>query len=164
MAYATFAECGKTLGISSTKCRELIREVFHDLNRTSILTRTKSKVKQKKLVNFPRRNLKLTEEMRDYLTAPDTVMQWAGLTLAQRAVMFHRKFTEVHITPTTVRNVYKKAGIKYKVVAVKKFANLRKQSIIRAQTKRGKEQLEEAQESGVPVYWLDECIFSTKTW
>ena len=47
---------------------------------------------------------------------------------------------------------------------MKKFANLRKRDVIRAQTKRGKEQLEEAKANGVPVYWLDECVFSTKTW
>ena len=47
---------------------------------------------------------------------------------------------------------------------VKKFANLKKKPRIKEMFVTGKQKLSAALASNIPIYWLDECIFSTKTY
>ena len=56
-----------------------------------------------------------------YLQHPDTIKGWAGLTLAERAVMLHRQFPENHISKDSIGLLYRKAKIRKKVVVIKKF-------------------------------------------
>ena len=43
------------------------------------------------------------------------LQKWACKTLAERVVLFHRRFGEVTISVKTLFNLYKKNGIKRKV-------------------------------------------------
>jgi len=68
---------------------------------------------------------KLTKTMIDYLINPEIIKEWAGLSLAERAVMLHRKFPEVHISGSMIGLIYKKFKIKRKIVIIKKYSNLK---------------------------------------
>ena len=76
-------------------------------------------------------NTKLNKDMIKWITSSKTVIDQAGMTLAQRAVMFHRAFPMVRITEQKLGQVYKKYHIKRKVVITKKFSNLKKAADIK---------------------------------
>ena len=63
--------------------------------------------------------------MINFLADPSVVKGWAGLSLAQRAVMLHRQHPEVKITGAHLGNLYRELGIKRKRVVIKKFSNLK---------------------------------------
>ena len=48
----------------------------------------------------------LSKEQLNYLLDPETINRWAGLTLASRAVMFHRRYPEISINAYILRKVY----------------------------------------------------------
>ena len=58
----------------------------------------------------------LTQEHIDYLTDQQTLEEWAGKSLETRAVLFHRQYGEVKISAGQLFNVYRKNGIRYKLV------------------------------------------------
>lgn len=59
---------------------------------------------------------KIKESHIKFLTSQQALQNWAHLPLRQRAIMFHRKYLEVKISATTIQNIYRKAGIKYKYI------------------------------------------------
>jgi hypothetical protein len=59
---------------------------------------------------------KLKEEHISFLTNQKTLMNWASLSLEQRARMLHRKFPEVIVSASTIRNIYLRHGIKFKFI------------------------------------------------
>ena len=52
----------------------------------------------------------------DFLTSMHTLEQWAGLTMKQRTVLFHRRFPDTRIAVTTMRRLYLRHGIRRKKV------------------------------------------------
>ena len=54
------------------------------------------------------RRKKLTKDMLEHLTKPETLRQWAGLNLDERAVMLHRACPGVHISGSMISRIYKK--------------------------------------------------------
>ena len=58
----------------------------------------------------------LTAEQRGWLISEDKLSQMAHLTLAQRAVMFHRRWPERKVSPSTICKLYKVNKIKRKAV------------------------------------------------
>ena len=59
---------------------------------------------------------KLEQEHIDFLTNKDTLQLWAGKTLKQRTVLFHRMFPNKRIAMNSLRRLYLKHGIKRKKV------------------------------------------------
>ena len=53
----------------------------------------------------PRRS-KLSQRHIGYLIAPETLQECAHMSLEERAQMFHRRFGEVKVSPTTIRRIY----------------------------------------------------------
>ena len=53
--------------------------------------------------------------------SPRTLEQWAGLTMKQRTVLFHRQFTDKRVAVTSLRRLYLKHGVKRKRVRQEKF-------------------------------------------
>ena len=49
-----------------------------------------------------------------------------GQTLEQRALTFHRKYPEVKISPNKLYLIYRRAGIKYKMIKLTKVLNMKK--------------------------------------
>ena len=71
---------------------------------------------------------KLDQEHIDFLINPVTLERWAGLTMKQRTVYFHRKFTNKRIAVTSLRRLYLKHGIRSKKV--------RQEKVMPAQTRQ----------------------------
>ena len=64
----------------------------------------------------PRRASKLSEHHVAFLTSPNTLREWAHLSLLQRARMFHRTFPEIKVSASTIRRLYLKHGIRLKAI------------------------------------------------
>ena len=62
----------------------------------------------------------LSDEHVQFLISPYTLEKWAGLTMKQRTVYFHRQFTDKRIAVTSLRRLYLKHGIKRKKVRQEK--------------------------------------------
>ena len=58
----------------------------------------------------------LSPEHVAYLTSPAILQMWACKTLAERVVLFHRRFGELCISVKTLYNLYKTSGIKRKAL------------------------------------------------
>ncbi len=66
---------------------------------------------------IPRRSRsKVTADHIDYLVSTDTLRAWSHLSLEQRVKYFHRQFPDITISPFTLWSIYRKHGIKYKVI------------------------------------------------
>ena len=63
-----------------------------------------------------RRKYKLEQEHVDFITSQDTLVQQAGLSLAQRAKAFHRRFPDRRTYPVAIKRLYKAKGISKKKV------------------------------------------------
>ena len=63
---------------------------------------------------------KLGPEHVEFLTSLHTLEQWSGLTMKQRTILFHRRFTDKRIAITTLRRLYLKSGIRCKKVRLEK--------------------------------------------
>ena len=57
----------------------------------------------------------------DFLTNPETLRVWAGRSMKERAILFHRKFPNKRIAVTSLRRLYLRKGIKRKVVRQEKI-------------------------------------------
>ncbi len=63
----------------------------------------------------------LTAEQRGWLISEDTLRQMAHLTLAQRAVLFHRRWPERKVSPSSICKLYHANKIKRKAVRFRKI-------------------------------------------
>jgi hypothetical protein len=104
-----------------------------------------------------------------YLTADATLDDWAHLSLKERAIMFHRQFPELHVSPTLIRRVYSQFKIGFKSIRRTKppiqiqggyYGDLFQKMVA---------SLDEARAKGLKVFYLDETVFSfstfpTRTW
>ena len=63
---------------------------------------------------------RLGPEHVNFLTSMHTLEQWAGLTMKQRTVLFHRRFTDKRVAITTLRRLYLRHGIRCKKVRLEK--------------------------------------------
>ena len=57
---------------------------------------------------------KFTQQHIGYLVSPSTLQKQAHLSLAERAQLFHRRFGEKKISPSTIRRIYLKHKIRFK--------------------------------------------------
>jgi len=55
-----------------------------------------------------------------FLISMHTLEQWSGLPMKQRAVLFHRRFTDKRIAVTSLRRLYLRHGIRCKKVRLEK--------------------------------------------
>ena len=69
-----------------------------------------------------------------YLLQHYTLKRWIGRSLDERAALFMRKFPDKELTGGRLWHLYRKHGIKYKCVAVKKMAAADKADQIREET------------------------------
>ena len=59
---------------------------------------------------------RLDAEQTTFLLKQDTLILWAGKTLKERTILFHRRFPHKRIAVTSLRKLYLANGIKRKVV------------------------------------------------
>ena len=115
-AYMSYATIGKALYCSGETIRNKLRVYFTRTQaEKSGLLRPPERLEKKKLVH---RNYygTLTKEMIDNLTSQRTLQQQAGYTLDQRVAAFNDSVKSVRITRWQLWNLYRKKGIRRKVV------------------------------------------------
>ena len=99
----------------------------------------------------------LSQEHRDFLLKPLTLKQWAGLTLQERTVLFHRRFTDKRISTTSLRN-----GVRRKKVRQVKVRPPAVQIRLLFQCNDVLAQLREELVGPGKVIYVDETVFSKK--
>ena len=113
---------------------------------------------QKKLKKY-----QLTREHIQYLTSQETLELWAGKSLAERAKLFHRKFTDRWTYPAKISKIYKDNGITKKRVKIQKSTGKQTLTEYQRATQKCKEEVEQAIAEGLPVIYIDESVFSKRT-
>ena len=104
--------------------------------------------------------MELNIEHVDFLVSDECLRLWSGLSLRDRAHLFHRRFIDAKITASQLRSLYRKFGIKKKkVMMVKPVHNPSKEkwpttpeSIL--------EQLDKVKEDGRMLFYIDEVFFT----
>ena len=66
----------------------------------------------------------LDQEHVDFLTGQETLTLWAGYTLKERTILFHRRFPHKVIAATSLRRLYLKHGVRIKKVRQEKVMTL----------------------------------------
>ena len=98
-----------------------------------------------------------------YLVSSSTLQECAHLSLAERASLFHRRFGEVKISPTTIRRIYLKHKIRFKNIKRGKrdidFSEPHYLSLFH----RMRALLKQMEESQTRVVYLDETVFTFST-
>jgi hypothetical protein len=110
----------------------------------------------------PRRS-KLQPHHIGYLVSPATLEECAHMSLVERSQLFHRRFGEVKISPTTIRRVYLKHRIKFKNIKRGKREIDFTDSHYRALFHRMASNLNQMRESKTKVVYLDETVFTFST-
>ena len=107
-------KCGRTGGRMFTKIDDIamLVKISHSQVRVMLRRDQESEDRRTRIRKGPRP--KLTPEQVAYLTSPLILQKWACKTLAERAVLFHRRFGEVKMAPQTLFRLYKAHGIKRK--------------------------------------------------
>ena len=99
----------------------------------------------------------------DYLVSSRTLKQWSGLSLRDRAVLFHRKFIDAKISPSQLRSLYRKFGIKKKSVRMGKPATNPSKEKYQTTPEAIVEQLDQVQADGRLLFYMDEVFFTKHT-
>ena len=97
-----------------------------------------------------------------FLTNPQTLQRWAGCSLKQRAIYFHRQFTDKRIAVTSLRRLYQKHGIKRKKVRQEKSNPWKDRRGYVEECQQRLDQLAYHRARGRLIVFLDETVFSKK--
>ena len=98
-----------------------------------------------------------------FLTSQATLRTWAGLTLKQRSILFHRKFPDMKITQNILQRLYAKHHIRRKVVRMVKVAPPDKSKDYERLREMACTKLQAAVDNGIRVIYVDEVAFTKKT-
>ena len=105
----------------------------------------------------------LDEEHIAFLTAQETLISWAGRTLAERAKLFHRRFPNKWIKPRALLRLYGKHGIRKKRVRLAKDYKPHKAEEYEALRLEARDELQGMFDVGIKVVFIDEVVFTSKT-
>lgn len=120
-------------------------------------------LKRQHLNSKPKRPLKFQQHHIDYLINDKTLKYWAHFSLAQRAVMFHRQFPELHISAQSIANIYKKNGISYKTVnRIKRVIDFNV-PFYKDNLNYIFDQMQRSQEHNIKFIHADEAVFTFNT-
>ena len=73
-------------------------------------------IKRKRPAKKDKEARRLDQEQIDFLLKKETLILWAGRTLKERSILFHRRFPHKKIAVTSLRRLYSANGIKRKIV------------------------------------------------
>ena len=127
--------------------------------KSKVLTRQRL---QDKIQSRWRRS-QLMQEHLNYLVDPGTLKSWAGRTLQERRVLFHRMYPDIKISLYHLRLAYKEAGVKKKMIRIKKQVHERHRQRILEQTQDAKMGVEKAKADGYRVIYCDEMCTTKST-
>ena len=105
----------------------------------------------------------LSPEHIAYLTSPAILQMWACKTLAERVVLFHRRFGELCISAKTLHNLYKTSGIKRKALRFVKTMRYHEPGERKRLLSEMIDKVRQALSSGKRVIFSDEAVFTTAT-
>ena len=74
-----------------------------------------------------------------------------------------KKFKGLKISRYSLYKMYKRAGIKRKVVVQKKTSKPDQADFIKRRTRFCRDEIKRLMEEGTKVYYLDECMFTVRT-
>ena len=162
--WLSWAAVGKFFDVRVRHLKALVNWLM-EKNSTSILSIT-SKLRSRKakpiILKKPRR--KLTQEKMDYLGSEDTLRSWQGKSLEERTALFNSRYAPLKISVTTLRSAYRKLNVKKKKVREIKIIPERTKERIPRQIRFARDALRKALEEGKNIVWLDEAMFTRKTW
>ena len=90
--------------------------------------------------------------------------EWAGRTMKERVVLFHRRFPNKRISLTALYRLYKANGVKRKAVKVNKTTPPPKVHNYEEQRAAVEKKVDEARAAGMPVVYLDELCFTKQNY
>ena len=99
----------------------------------------------------------------DYLTDQETLTRWAGYTVKERTILFHRRFPDKVIAVTSLRRLYLKNGIKLKKVRQEKVMTLSAWNSFAANKLKLIQELEDVKTEGRKLIYLDEICFTKRS-
>ena len=105
---------------------------------------------------------RLGQEHVTFLTSMHTLEQWAGLTMRQRAVLFHRRFTDKRIAITTLRRLYLRHGSRRKKVRLEKTMTQRVRRNFAQNCQSLQAEMEQAEREGRLLVFADETLFTKR--
>ena len=105
----------------------------------------------------------MLQEHIDYIVSNETIIDWAGLSLNERVVRFHRRFPDKRITWYRLRKVYYQHGIKKKKIVRTKIIQKDLAEKIRKEAIHAKSQLREMIEQGYLIIYVDEFMTTKST-
>lgn len=97
------------------------------------------------------------------MISPETLQAWGSKTLAERAVLFHRRFGEVKVSPYTIRNVYRQHNIKRKCLKYVKTLRYQNADKLAAHTHETLMKVQKARDAGRRVIFTDEAMFTSSS-
>jgi transposase len=106
---------------------------------------------------------KLDQVHVNFLTSLYTLEQWAGLTMKQRTVLFHRRFTDKRIAVTSLRRLYLRHGIRCKKVRLAKTMTQRVRRNFVQSCQRLLSEMEQAEHEGCVLVFADEICFTKRS-
>ena len=145
MHYCTYKKAADLTGLS-------YNQVQHICNRA--LFHAGSKKKKPNLVR------QLGQAHYDFLFDLRTLEMWAGKTLKERTVLFHRQFPDKRIAITSLRRLYLKNKIRRKKVRQDKFVPANQLAAYASKCEELLEQLKEAKKQQRKILYLDEVNFT----
>ena len=105
----------------------------------------------------------LGQEHVDFLTSLRTLEEWAGLTMKQRTVLFHRRFPDKRIAVTSLRRLYLRHGIRRKKVRLEKTMTQRVRRDFAQNCQRLLAEVEQARDEGHILVFADEILFTKRS-
>ena len=97
------------------------------------------------------------------MTNDETLKAWAGYTIDERVVLFHRRFPHKVISAVGLWRFYRAHGIKRKQVRVQKSMPAPHLHNFTEQRERVLRELRAAREKQLPIVYLDELAFTKRT-
>ena len=91
------------------------------------------------------------------------LQKWACKTLAERVVLFHRRFGEAKISTQTLFQAYKKSGIKRKALRFVKTMRYQEPEQRKLLIEAMIDSVKQATRQGKRIIFSDEAVFTTAT-
>ena len=109
------------------------------------------------------RRSQLTQQHLDFMVAPGTLRIWSGMTMKERQVMFHRQYPVTKISMYHLRLVYKQAGVKNKMIRMKKQVPTYLGDKINKEANEAYSALKAAKNDGSRIVYIDELCTTKST-
>jgi transposase len=145
--YVSIERVAKTLGVPYNLVQHLCRYYY----KVTRATKDKRQVRR------------LNDTHLAFLLDRNTLIRWAGRTLGERAVLFELRFPQKRLAVTTLRRLYLAHGVKRKKVRQEKVMPLSAWENFEERRRDLIANLAQAREEGRKVIYLDEIVFSKRS-